>query len=62
MPFIRTMLGESNDGVRQSAALALRKIGGPRAIDSLAQALRDRNICVREIAAWALEILKIHEL
>lgn len=50
-------LSEDNEGTRWNAAEALGRLGDPRAVDPLIDALWDDDARVRTKAAWALGML-----
>jgi len=51
---INILKQDKNKVIRNNAARALGKIGDPKAIDALAEALYDIDYFVRQSAAWAL--------
>jgi HEAT repeat protein len=62
-PLIRSLQNDENFSVRWRAANALGKIGDPRAVEPLIQALKDEKLDVRGYAAIALgRIGEIHAL
>ncbi|MFC1995463.1 HEAT repeat domain-containing protein [Chloroflexota bacterium] len=56
------VLKDENRFVRQEVVLALKKIGGPRAVENLTQALNtEKNELVRDFLKRALERLQSKE-
>lgn len=55
IPRLQALLGQSHDGTRKAAAMALGRTGDPAAVAGLRLALADRNEFVRSYAVIGLE-------